>query len=68
MTNPITLELRGLLWKHLLIIERNEIANQFPKILSDRNFDKYRFLKCSDGTWSIPNAMTLPLETSKMGL
>ena len=68
MNNTITLDLRGVLWKHLLIIEKKEIIEQMPKILSDPNIDYYRFLKSNNLTWSIPNAMTLPLETKSMVL
>ena len=68
MTNPITLELRGLLWKHLLIIEKKEIIEQLTGLLADSNIYKYRFIKSTDGTWSIPNAMTLPLLTKSMEL
>ena len=64
MTNPITLELTGLLWKHLLIFEKTEITKQMPKLLNDSNLDKYRFIKLKDGSWAIPNAMTLPLKNS----
>ena len=66
MTNAITLELTGLLWKHLLIFEKNEISKQLPNILKDSNLDRYRFIKSNDGSWTIPNAMTLPLRTKSM--
>lgn len=68
MNKFISLDLRCLLWKHLLIIEKKEIIRQMPKILSDPNTDMYRFIKSDNLTWSIPNAMTIPLKTKSMAL
>ena len=50
-----------MLWKHLLTFEKTEISKQMPKLLNDSNIDRYRFVKTKDGSWSIPNAMTLPI-------
>ena len=68
MTNAITLDLIGLLWKHLLIFERNEILKQMPSILKDLNRDRYRYIKSIGGSWTITNAMSLPLKCNTMGL
>lgn len=68
MNKSITLNLKGFLWLHLLTFEKTEITKVFPKLLSDPNINLYRFIKLKDGTWSIPNAMTLPLKTKSMVL
>ncbi len=68
MTNRISLELKGTLWLHLLLSEKEEILMRMPNLLSDPVLNEYRFIKTEDGTWSIFNAMTLPLATKRMVL
>ena len=69
MSKKLTLDLRGVLWNKLGAAEKSSIADQMPKILSDPNIELYRFItSLKDNTWSIVNAMAVPLKTSSMVL
>lgn len=65
MNTATLIKPKGVTWSNLSNAEKDEIRNQIKNIERDPNIYIYRFYKTQFHKWIIPNAMAVPMKTSK---